>query len=130
MRRGRPESSPTISRFWNPVSSSSRLASWPVTPMAARTAGASRITSWPATRAVPASATVIVVRIRTVVLLPGAVGPEQAEDLAARDHEADAVDRDGVAVVLRRGRGLDDRLLHTARLRPAVIGPSRLRQAD
>ena len=52
-RRRRPLSRPTMTRFWRPVSTSSRVASWAVTPIWRCTARGSGTTSWPATRAEP-----------------------------------------------------------------------------
>ena len=48
--------------------------------------------SCPATRAVPAVGGSSVVSISTVVDLPGAVGPEEAVDLARRHLQVDPVD--------------------------------------
>src|SRR3954452_15771537 len=64
-----------MTRFSSPVSCSSTAAYWPASPMRARSAGASATTSRPATRALPASGSSSVARIRTVVVLPAAVGP-------------------------------------------------------
>ena len=64
-----------MTRFWRPVSASSSVASWPVTPILRRTAGASLTTSWPATQARPLSGAVRVVRMRTPVVLPAPLGP-------------------------------------------------------
>src|SRR6185312_8475854 len=73
--RRRPLKRPIITRFCRPVSTSSRVASWAVTPIWRWTARASRTTSCPATRAEPASGRVSVVRMRTAVVLPAPFGP-------------------------------------------------------
>ena len=78
------ESSPTSTRFWVPVSSSSRVASWPVTPMMRRTARRRSTTSSPAT---PAGAAVGAGHGREHAdggRLAGAVGAEHAEDAGRR----------------------------------------------
>jgi hypothetical protein len=64
-------------RFSRPVSSSSTVAAWPVSPMLLRTAPGSVRMSWPATRPVPAVGRVSVVIIRTVVVLPAPLGPSR-----------------------------------------------------
>ena len=99
-RRGASPSSPAspcrvaCSRISSrPVISGSSAASWRATPIARRTSAASLTTSWPATRALPPVGRRSVVSIRTVVVLPGAVGAEEGVDLALGDLEVDAVDR-------------------------------------
>ena len=86
---GRWYSRPTSTRFSSPVRFSSTAANCPASPIWLRRASASRTTSRPATSARPPSGSSSVVRIRTPVVLPGAVGPEQAEHGAGRDLEVD-----------------------------------------
>ncbi len=74
-RRDCLASSPMSTRFWVPVSSSSRVASWPVTPMTRRTAAAWVAMSRPATEPEPPSGRIMVVSILTVVDLPAPLGP-------------------------------------------------------
>src|SRR4051795_10236299 len=64
-----------MTRFSSPVRCSSTAAYWPGSPMRARSAGASETTSRPATRALPASGSSSVARMRTVVVLPAPLGP-------------------------------------------------------
>src|SRR4051794_34386049 len=64
-----------MTRFSSPVSCSSTAAYCPASPIRARTAGASATTSRPATRALPASGSSSVARMRTVVVLPAPLGP-------------------------------------------------------
>src|SRR3954454_9665926 len=64
-----------MTRFSSPVRCSSTAAYWPASPMRARSAGASETTSRPATRALPASGSSSVARMRTVVVLPAPLGP-------------------------------------------------------
>ena len=73
-------------------------------------ASGSRTTSWPATSARPSFGVVSVVSTCTVVDLPGAVRPEQAEDLALAHAEGDAVERLHLAVALLEP--LDDDRVH------------------
>src|SRR5215216_3647005 len=77
-------SRPTISRFSKPVRFSSTAAYWPASPIFARSAAASRLTSRPATRALPASVSSSVVRIRTAVVLPAPLGPSRPSTLPVR----------------------------------------------
>jgi hypothetical protein len=67
------------SRFSSPVSRLSTAVSWPVTPIAARTASGSRARSWPATRTSPPSAPIRMDRMCTVVVLPAPLGPSSAK---------------------------------------------------
>src|SRR3954469_8655689 len=64
-----------MTRFSSPVRCSSTAAYWPASPMRARSAGASETTSRPATRALPASGSSSVARMRTIVVLPAPLGP-------------------------------------------------------
>src|SRR3954452_14620923 len=64
-----------MTRFSSPVRCSSTAAYWPASPMRARSAGASETTSRPATRALPASGSSSVARMRTGVVLPAPLGP-------------------------------------------------------
>src|SRR5215217_7498139 len=64
-----------MTRFSSPVRWSSTAAYCPARPMRARSAAASATTSRPATRAVPASGSSRVARMRTVVVLPAPLGP-------------------------------------------------------
>src|SRR3954451_1769314 len=64
-----------MTRFSSPVRCSSTAAYWPASPICARSAGASATTSRPATRALPASGSSSVARMRTVVVLPAPLGP-------------------------------------------------------
>src|SRR3954463_13878653 len=64
-----------MTRFSSPLSSSSTASHWPASPICARSAGASETTSRPATRALPASGSSSVARMRTVVVLPAPLGP-------------------------------------------------------
>ena len=68
-------------RFSSPVCTSSSAANWPVRLIRRRTWERSRRTSKPATRARPASASVSVARMRTVVVLPAPFGPSRANTL-------------------------------------------------
>src|SRR5699024_2611990 len=74
---GSPYRSPMRRRFSRPVSSSSTVADWAVSPIERRTAAGSRSTSWPATRAVPEVGGLRVVIIRTTVVLPAPLGPSR-----------------------------------------------------
>ena len=73
--RRSPLRRPIIMRFCRPVSSSSRVASWAVTPMLRCTAPASRDDVVAGDRAEPPSGIASVVRIRTAVVLPAPFGP-------------------------------------------------------
>src|SRR3954462_1672233 len=64
-----------MTRFSSPVRCSSTAAYWPASPRRARSAGASETTSRPAARALPASGSSSVARMRTVVVLPAPLGP-------------------------------------------------------
>src|SRR6266480_1182986 len=66
---------PIMRKFSSPVCASSSAANWPVRLIRRRTWERSRRTSKPATRARPASASVSVARMRTVVVLPAPFGP-------------------------------------------------------
>ena len=82
-----------MTRFWRPVSSSSRVASWAVTPIRRCTWAGSRTTSKPATWAEPPSGMASVVRIRTAVVLPAPFGPSTPSTVprgAARSSPASA----------------------------------------
>ena len=69
---------PTISRFSRPVNVSSTAAYCPARPMQRRTAVGCFTTSKPATRALPASGSSRVDRMRTRVVLPAPFGPSSA----------------------------------------------------
>jgi hypothetical protein len=62
------------------------------TPSVALTRAGSRTASTPKTRTSPSVGRTRVVMIPIVVDLPGAVGPEEAEDLPVADLEVDAGD--------------------------------------
>ena len=72
---GSPYRSPISRRFSLPVSNSSTVAAWAVSPMALRTSAGSVCTSYPATRAVPEVGGLRVVIMRIVVVLPEPLGP-------------------------------------------------------
>src|SRR3954447_728454 len=64
-----------MTRFSSPVRCSSRAAYWPASAIRGRSAGASATTSRPTTRALPASGSSSVARMRAMVVLPGPLGP-------------------------------------------------------
>ena len=76
-RRLSPSRRPKSRRFSEPVSISSTLAYWPVTPMTLRTAWRSRTTSRPRTLAVPPLGASSVVIMRRAVDLPAPLGPSR-----------------------------------------------------
>ena len=69
----------------------------------------------PRTRTSPALGKIRPSRVLMVVVFPGAVGPEEAEDLALVHIQADVVDSDDAAVLF-------DEMVDLNRLRVARIG--------
>ena len=92
-RRATPQSRAWISKLRRPVRARSTTGSWNTTALSARAAIASVATSRPCKRAEPDVGRTVVVSMPTVVDLPGAVRPEQSEDLAGGHVEVDALHR-------------------------------------
>ena len=104
-----PASRAANSRFSSTVSSPSMHGSWNTSPRLRRMADRSATRSWPNTRAVPRDGPSSVASSSMVVVLPGAVGTQQADQCAAGDGELKRIERASRTVVAPESRGLDRR---------------------
>ncbi len=80
-------------RFSRPVAPGSAPERCPTTPMTRRTVAGRRNTSTPSTWALPSSGRARLVKILTVVDLPGPVGADEREDGTTRDRQGKAIER-------------------------------------